>query len=205
MPAVAPSFPDRVRLPLAFDPAPLAAELAALKTDWTPHYVPRNYEGEWSALPLRAPVGATHPILMIAPPAQEAAFVDTPLLARLPAIAAVLRAFRCPLASARLMRLGPGARIKPHRDDDLDAALGEARIHVPITTNDGISFTLNDETVAMAPGEAWYLRLADTHSAANRGATDRVHLVFDARVNDWLAAQLASGAASAGHLSSVSA
>jgi hypothetical protein len=38
----------------------------------------------------------------------------------------------------------------------------------------------------MAPGSAWYLRLSDPHRVANRGTSDRVHLVVDLAVNDWL-------------------
>jgi hypothetical protein len=38
----------------------------------------------------------------------------------------------------------------------------------------------------MAPGSAWYLRLADPHRVVNRGTSDRVHLVIDAVVNDWM-------------------
>jgi hypothetical protein len=38
----------------------------------------------------------------------------------------------------------------------------------------------------MKPGEAWYLRLSDPHAVANRGSSDRVHLVLDLVVNDWL-------------------
>ncbi len=38
----------------------------------------------------------------------------------------------------------------------------------------------------MEAGAVWYLRLSDPHRAANRGATDRVHLVIDAVVNDWM-------------------
>lgn len=196
MHATAPSLPDRVRLPFAFDPVPLAADLVALADmEWVRHFVPQNYEGEWSALPLRAQAGVTHPILMIASPPDAAAFVDTPLLGMLPAIAAVLAAFRCPLTTVRLMRLGPGARIKPHRDVDLDAEAGWARIHVPITTNPGVRFAVNGKPVEMAAGEAWYLRLSDTHSAENLGTEDRIHLVLDARVDSWLAAQLERGAA----------
>jgi hypothetical protein len=40
----------------------------------------------------------------------------------------------------------------------------------------------------MTAGSSWYLRLSDPHSAANRGTSDRVHLVIDAVVNDWVAA-----------------
>lgn len=38
----------------------------------------------------------------------------------------------------------------------------------------------------MEAGSAWYLRLSDAHSVANRGTADRVHLVIDAAVNGWL-------------------
>ncbi|MEJ2625872.1 MAG: hypothetical protein P8Z80_15465 [Pseudolabrys sp.] len=50
-------FPDRLLLPLAFAPARLAADLAALQADWTAHFVTRNYDGDWSAVALRAPAG----------------------------------------------------------------------------------------------------------------------------------------------------
>jgi len=192
------AWPDRIRLPLAFDAAALAADLASLEgTEWTAHFVKQNYEGDWSALPLRAKAGATHPIMMIYSDPTATAFEDTPLLARLPAIAAAVAAFECPLRAVRLMRLTPGSAILEHRDGDLDGALGCVRIHVPVTTNPGVEFLLNRMPVSMAPGEAWYVRLSDPHSVANRGGADRVHLVIDAQVNGWLAAQLESGAASA--------
>lgn len=71
-----------------------------------------------------------------------------------------------------------------------------ARIHVPVTSNPGVSFHPNGAPVTMAPGEAWYLRLSDPRRAANQGGGDRVHLVIDAIVDEWMAAQLATGAAS---------
>jgi hypothetical protein len=173
-------FPDRVRLPLAFDPARLAADLAKLEeSDWIAHFVKQNYEGDWSALPLRAHAGASHPIQMIYSPPGATEFVDTPLLARTPYFAEVIAAFECPVTCVRLMRLTPGSAIKEHRDHDLAAEEGWARIHVPVTSNPGVEFFVNGREVAMAPGEAWYLRLADPHSAANRGDADRVHMVID--------------------------
>jgi hypothetical protein len=60
------------------------------------------------------------------------------------------------------------------------------RIHVPVVTNDGVDFRLNGVRCAMPAGSAWYLRLSDPHSVANRGAADRVHLVIDAAVNPWI-------------------
>ena len=49
--------------------------------------------------------------------------------------------------------------------------------------------------VVMAPGSAWYLRLSDPHSVANRGTSDRVHFVIDCIANDWLIGQLRAATA----------
>jgi hypothetical protein len=49
----------------------------------------------------------------------------------------------------------------------------------------------------MAPGECWYLRLSDPHRVANRGETDRIHLVIDCRANDWLRTLVAGSPAGA--------
>jgi uncharacterized cysteine cluster protein YcgN (CxxCxxCC family) len=40
--------------------------------------------------------------------------------------------------------------------------------------------------VVLEAGSSWYLRLSDPHSVANRGTADRVHMVIDAEVNDWV-------------------
>lgn len=187
-------FGDRIRLPLAFDADRLAADLATLSQDeWTPHFVARNYSGDWSAMPLRAPAGAEHPILMIAAHPGTRDFVDAPPLARAPYLQTVLAAFACPLRTVRLMRLAPGSAILEHSDPGLCAEEGCVRLHVPIATNPLVDFRVNGRAVAMAPGEIWYLRLSDPHSVVNRGASDRVHLVIDADMNDWLARHLAAG------------
>ena len=43
----------------------------------------------------------------------------------------------------------------------------------------------------MQVGETWYVNVNLPHSVENLGATDRVHLVIDAVVNDWILAMLA--------------
>ncbi|HEV7659862.1 MAG TPA: aspartyl/asparaginyl beta-hydroxylase domain-containing protein [Allosphingosinicella sp.] len=187
-------LPDRLKLPMAFDAAGLAADLDALvEDDWIPHLVRQNYEGDWSVAPLRAPAGETHRLRMGFPNPGQTAFDDTVLLDRLPQIRAALRRFECPLRGARLMRLAPGAAILEHCDPDLDAAGGRARLHVPILTNDETTFLLNGRAVAMAPGETWYLRLLDPHAAANRGASDRIHLVVDVEIDEWMRGLLRAG------------
>jgi hypothetical protein len=186
-PELAYRFPDRLRLPIETDVARLQADLSQVQdTAWVAHFVPQNYAGDWSVLPLRGPVGETHPVRMISPQPGAKGYVDGPLMARTPYIRALLGEFRCPLQCVRLMRLTPGSEIKPHSDMDLAFEQGHVRIHIPIVTNPAVEFRVNGTVVPMAAGEVWYVRLADTHSVDNRGDTDRTHLVIDAEANDWL-------------------
>jgi hypothetical protein len=187
------AFPDRLQLPLSFDPALLRRDLDALSaTPWTAHFVEQNYEGDWSVIPLRCAAGETHPIRMIYSDPLATTFVDAPMLAACPYFREVIAAFACPVRNVRLMRLTPGSIIKEHTDLDLDVEGGveggEARVHIPVTTSPEVEFLLNRTRVEMKPGETWYLRLSDPHAVANRGSSDRVHLVLDLEVDDWLTA-----------------
>ena len=187
------TLPDRARLALAFDPARLQADLAAVEAmTWTDHFVRQNYDGRWDVLPLRHQAGATHPIMQAYTPPDATRFVNAAVLARTPYFRDVMAAFHCPLKAVRLMRLTPGSRIKEHSDHDLAADWGQARLHIPITTNPDVTFFLNGIPVTMAPGEAWYLRLSDPHAVTNDGTTDRVHLVIDCEANGWLIEQIAA-------------
>jgi hypothetical protein len=186
-PLVSPSrFPDRLRLPLTFEPDLLARDLDRLSGPWTRHYVRQNYDGEWSVIPLRSPAGETHPMRMIGADPTARSFVDTPYLERCRYFRAVLASFQCPLRVARLMRLTPGSIIKEHTDLDLSFEDGRVRFHVPVVTNDAVEFYLNGARVVLDAGSVWYLRLSDPHRVVNRGDTDRVHLVIDAEVNGWV-------------------
>ncbi len=189
-------FPDRLKLPFAFDRDLLAGDLRRLSgSPWISHFVTQNYQGDWSAIPLRGPVGARHPVQMIYSDPTATAFEDTPMLAACPYYRTVLDSFACPLQAVRLMRLTPGSVIREHSDHDLSFEQGSVRIHIPITTNDGVTFELNRRRVILEAGSCWYLRLSDPHRVANRGNADRVHMVIDATVNPWVEAAFAAAAA----------
>ena len=178
---------DRLKLPLQFDPAAMQLDLARLEADeWLDHFVRQNYTGSWSVIPLRASATARHPVMMIYSDPSCKEFVDTPLLARCPYFQEVLAAFHCSLEAVRLMKLTPGSVIKEHSDHDLSFEDGHVRMHIPVKTNSGVEFFLNQRRIVLAAGECWYLRLSDPHRVSNRGETDRVHLVVDAPVNAWL-------------------
>jgi len=183
---------DRYRLPLNFDVQRMQDALLEFQPDeWIAHFVQENYQGDWSVIPLRGPADATHPVMMIYSDPACTLFADTPYLARTRYLPRVLDAFRCPLLAVRLMKLGPGSRILEHRDYDLGVEDGAARLHVPITLPDGVDFRLNGRSVPLQEGESWYLRLSDPHAVDNASDSERVHLVIDCEVNDWLLQQLA--------------
>ena len=180
---------ESARLPLNFDVAAMAAEVAAIPSSaWVPHFNTATYDGEWSGLALRSMGGNTTQLYPGA--TANGPFSDTGLLAALPAHQGALAQFRCPLLSARLLALAPRAVIKEHSDYRLNWQDGEARVHVPVLTGEGVEFFLNGRPVTMSAGEAWYLDLSLPHRAANRSDRRRVHLVVDCVVNDWLGSLL---------------
>ena len=198
---MAETLPDRIRLPFSFDPHLLARDLQGLAAfDWIKHFVRQNYEGDWSVIPLRGKAGATHPVMMIYSDPTCRDFADTPMLAACPYFRQVLASFAAPLRAVRLMRLTVGSVIKEHNDLELSFEEGTVRIHVPVVTNPEVEFYLNHRRVVLEAGSSWYLRLSDPHSVANRGTADRVHMVIDAEVNDWVRDVLATAAASKGHI-----
>lgn len=176
---------DRIKFPFQFDVTILQQEVNSLKNiDWIEHFVKQNYEGDWSVIPLTAQEGRTHPILMASAIPGNKNFVATLYLQYCPYISSILDLFQCTKYSVRLMKLSAGSEIKRHQDYDLDES--EIRVHVPIFTNELVTFLVNDTQVKMKEGECWYLRLSDPHQVKNEGDSDRIHLVLDLELNDWL-------------------
>ena len=92
------AFPDRLLLPLAFDPVRLRRDLDGLSSPWIAHFVKQNYEGDWSVIPLRGTAGARHPVMMIYSDPTATAFEDTPMLQASPYFVRCSR--RSPVRSA---------------------------------------------------------------------------------------------------------
>lgn len=154
-------------------------------TGWKAHLNARDYQGEWTVLPLRSPggsVGNIAPELM----GMGGGFEDTALMAFCPSIKLLLNKLDCEILSARLLNLKKGSVIKPHRDRELSFEQGEARLHFPIFTNPDVAFFVADDKIDMLPGDCWYINANLMHSVTNHGHTDRIHLVVDCKVNDWL-------------------
>ncbi|HEX5735342.1 MAG TPA: aspartyl/asparaginyl beta-hydroxylase domain-containing protein [Blastocatellia bacterium] len=173
------------KLPFCFDPEPMRRDLGQIAPSaWVPHFNTGYYEGDWSGIALRSVGGAESQLY----PDPLAEFADTAVLAGCPNIQNALAAFDCPLESVRLLRLGPGSVIREHTDLNLSFEDGTMRVHIPLATNEKVDFCVNYEKLVMIPGEAWYINFNLPHSVVNRGDTDRIHLVLDCVVNEWLSA-----------------
>lgn len=99
-----------------------------------------------------------------------------------------------------LARMAPGGVIHPHRDQN-PAAKWPHKIHVPLQTNEDVTFYVDGIGYKLAEGEAVEVNNMGLHAVENRGGADRIHLIFeyydlDQPEPDWLAglqAQVAAG------------
>lgn len=77
-----------------------------------------------------------------------------------------------------LVDLPAGAEVLPHRD--VAPIITEPRrCHVPVETNDRVSFVIDGTDHHLAAGQAYEVDNTRQHSVANRGDTWRVHLICD--------------------------
>lgn len=118
----------------------------------------------------------------------DANYQPTPILKECPYFQEVINGFQCPIFRVRLSNLAAGQSINPHRDRGDTWAIGKIRLHIPVITNDEVWFFVDDQRVIMKEGELWYADVSPLHSVYNRSDVDRVHLMLDVGVNDWLRA-----------------
>ncbi len=174
-----------LQLPFHFDAGRMQEDLLSLDTTtWQLHYQKLHYEGEWSAIPLRSVDGRADNIIIA--PQQNATYKDTVFLQACPYLQTALQTFKCPLQAVRLLKLNAGAIIKEHRDAELNFEKGEIRLHIPVITHDDVEFYLDKERLSLKEGECWYMNFTLPHSIINNSKINRIHLVIDAVVNDWV-------------------
>jgi aspartate beta-hydroxylase len=179
------------QIPITFDVSQLEHALAQL-AGYQPqkqrtYQSPTNHQ-DWGGVSLHAVAGRWDD----ASPGGPAlvGYQPTEMLSVAPYFREVMDSLKCPKRSVRISILNPGGRINPHRDQDLGFDKGAIRVHVPITTSDDIEFMLGGERCSQwRPGELWYGNFSLEHSLAHRGTAQRVHIVADLCVNDWLLAQ----------------
>jgi hypothetical protein len=176
-------------LPVTVDLPLLLQALAAIADDaWRSHFNAEYFSGDWSGVAL---ISAADALTELSPGRGE------PLL-REPWLRDErwrhgLRNLSLDIVSARLLRLGPGARIHEHRDYDLNGPDADRRLHIPLLSPPNVDFWLDGQRVPMAAGECWFLDLARPHRVDNRDTSARIHLVIDCKPDAWLEQMIVEG------------
>ena len=158
---------------------------------WRMHFNQGRHDGGWQALALRASAQAPSDIMPM--DADVDAYADCEALQACPAIAELLRNLDLQWKSVRLMRLQPDSEIMEHSDAGLCAAEGDARLHIPLQTEERVFFHLGGQRVPMRVGECWYTDVSLPHRVRNRSGKARIHLVADVLVDEHLAQAFAAG------------
>ena len=158
-----------LQLPIRFDSARLAAEIAALPPSaWVPH--PQGFEGN-DAVPLVSVGGALNDDF-------AGPMAATEHLRRLPYAMSLMEELGGVWGRSRLMGLAPGAIVPSHVDIHYYWRT-HVRIHIPVITNPGVRFQCGEDEVHMEPGEAWIFDSFQMHEVRNQGSEKRVHMVLD--------------------------
>jgi hypothetical protein len=158
-----------LRLPIKFSAETLSAEVSALPASaWTAH--PQHFPGNSAVRLITARGEATDAI--------EGEMGPTPQLLACPYVMQMMESIGSVWGRSRLMGLAPGAEVPLHVDSHYYWRT-HIRIHIPVITNPGVSFSCGGETVHMAPGECWVFDSFQKHEVHNRGSETRVHLVLD--------------------------
>ena len=170
------------KIPLIFDVKNLLTDLKiCLKEEWPNHFNTSNYNGNWKAIALRSPNGESNTIFANS----NSNYINTKLLDKCRYFSKILNDLECPKEAVRLLKLDPGSEIKMHTDHQLGYENGSFRLHIPIQTNKGVCFLVNNQRLNMESGTCWYANFNLPHSVVNHGRQARIHLIIDCHRNEW--------------------
>jgi len=82
------------------------------------------------------------------------------------------------IKAVMLAKLKAGYSIDAHRDGSPSYYFLH-KIHIPIQTNEKVDFYIEPHTYNLKEGIAYEVNNLVTHSVANRGKEDRIHLIFE--------------------------
>lgn len=97
-----------------------------------------------------------------------------------PIVNDILEYFPGCIAQQRMLSVVmPQDEIPRHVDDQCPEWV--ERVHVPLTTNADAAFVCDDGPHCMEVGSAYRVNTETHHAVYNRGATPRIHFMFDVR------------------------
>jgi hypothetical protein len=181
-----------VRLPMQFDAARLAAEIASLSPSWwgtTGGRVGVHRAAEGVFLRGHAPAEGNLPI------------EDRPALAELPYVREIIREhIPAPPMRCLLARLPAGGRIATHIDR-APYFSQTVRLHIAVTSHARAYMLCGGRCFVMQPGELWALNNTAPHGVWNADETrERTHLICDFLPTSALRDLLGAGARDLGEI-----
>ena len=155
--------------------------------EYTPVITRYNKKGNWKAISLKG--YAVDPLVISKPNVlgvgEGGSLQETPLF--------ILDKIPAETERVRLMKLEAGTKLSKHTDKvDKEIKNGEiVRLHIPIITNEQVTMITWLETkiptkFKMKKGECWWLDVSKPHQVLNESEIDRVHLVIDVYVNNFM-------------------
>ena len=167
-----------LKLPFTFDPNKIAAEIAQFSED-DYYFIYNTYvtENSLRSKHLIEPVNDSDGIPV---------FLPNEALKKCPYLLSILETFNCKKETFRIHSLAGGAVIKPHHDMCCGFEYGKVRLHIPVQTNDKVVLKVEEQPIKMEPGESWYCNFHLKHEVQNNSDQQRVHLILDCLVNDWV-------------------
>ena len=161
---------------------------------YSPVITKYNKKENWKAISIKGfsqdPLGISKPNVLGV--GSGGNLQETPLVDRLQ-IRSILAKIPAMTERVRLMKLEAGTKISKHTDKvDKDIKSRKIiRLHVPVITDDQIkmiSWLEKDDPTEfkMKKGECWWLDVSKAHSVLNESDVDRVHLVIDVFVNNYI-------------------
>jgi Aspartyl/Asparaginyl beta-hydroxylase len=173
---------DFIQLPFIFSPEKLLHDFTICQNlNWANHFNKSDYNGNWKIFALQSASGSESDITAFS----NKEYFATETLKKCQYFQEIIDSFQCEKEAIRLMNLNAGSQITEHRDDAGGYADGFCRIHIPILTNEKVSFIVNKTQIPMKVGECWYANFSLPHSVSNDGETERIHLVIDCKRNSW--------------------
>lgn len=174
---------ELLKLSFEFDEEKLFQDTKYIQEDyWVSHPNTSAYEGKWEVCSLTSPSGDIKDIVAC----ENIEYKETSLLKKTIYIKEVLDCFKTKIEAVRFMKLGAKSSIKEHTDKGSCIEDGFARIHIPITSNKNVEFILDGNKHQMNTASCYYMDAHKPHSVKNSGDEDRIHLLIDCHVNEWL-------------------
>jgi len=81
------------------------------------------------------------------------------------------------LGGVLITKIPPGGKIAPHVDESWHAKYYNTKLYVVLQSNPQCLNRVEDDLVAMAPGDVWYFDNTKEHEVVNDGQDDRMTLI----------------------------